>query len=158
MAISSKLFKKYDIRGLAMGEDALLTPQAAQLIGRGFGTFIQHREHEGIVVVGYDNRLTSLDLAEALVNGLRESGCAVIVLGQTATPVLYWHAVNLDNVAGVMVTGSHLGREQNGFKFCVGNRAIYGDDLQTIYQIIERDEFMSGMGGMSFHHDAQQKY
>ncbi|MDX2076279.1 MAG: phosphomannomutase/phosphoglucomutase [bacterium] len=158
MAISSKLFKKYDIRGLAMGENALLTPQAAQLIGRGFGTFIQHREHEGIVVVGYDNRLTSLDLAEALVNGLRESGCTVIILGQTATPVLYWHAVNLDSVAGVMVTGSHLGRDQNGFKFCVGNRAIYGDDLQTIYHIIERDEFMSGMGGMSFHHDAQEKY
>jgi phosphomannomutase/phosphoglucomutase len=159
MTISSKLFKKYDIRGLAMGESAILTTEAAHLIGRGFATFIQRREHEGIVVVGYDNRLTSLDLAEALINGLREAGCTVIVLGQTATPVVYWHAVNLDSVAGVMVTGSHLGADQNGFKFCIGNRAIYGDDLQTIYEIIDSNDFIIGTtGGMSFHHDAQQKY
>ncbi|MDZ4671897.1 MAG: phosphomannomutase/phosphoglucomutase [Phototrophicales bacterium] len=157
--ISSKLFKKYDIRGVAIGEYAILTTEAAQLIGAGFGTFIQRYEHEGIVVVGYDNRLTSLDLAEAFINGLRESGCTVIVLGQTATPVVYWHAVNLDSVAGVMVTGSHLGGDQNGFKFCIGNRAIYGDDLQAIRQIIENNDFITGTtGGMSFHHDAQQKY
>lgn len=160
MTISPKLFKKYDIRGSALGENALLTTHSAHLIGKGFGTFIQRTEHEGIVVVGYDNRLTSADLAQAVINGLRETGCTVIAIGQTATPVLYWHAVNLDSVAGVMVTASHLGPDQNGMKFCIGNRAIYGDDLQAIYQIIESSDFLSStaIGGLSFHHDAQEKY
>lgn len=160
MTISPKLFKKYDIRGSALGENALLTANSAYLIGKGFGTFIQRTEHEGIVVVGYDNRLTSAELAQAVINGLRETGCTVIAIGQTATPVLYWHAVNLDSVAGVMVTASHLGPDQNGMKFCIGNRAIYGDDLQTLYQIIESGDFLSSTatGGLSFHHDAQEKY
>lgn len=158
MTVSPKLFKKYDIRGTALGEDALLTSDTAYLIGKGFGTFIQRTEHEGIVVVGYDNRLTSVDLAQALIDGLRETGCTVIAIGQTATPVLYWHAVNLDSVAGVMVTASHLGPDQNGMKFCIGNRSIYGDDLQTIYHLIQAGDFLTGSGGLSFHHDAQTKY
>jgi len=158
MTISPKLFKKYDIRGTALGDNAILTPDATRLIGLGFGTFIQQREHEAIVVVGHDNRLSSPTLYEALIDGLRQSGCTIIALGQTATPVLYWHAVNLDSVAGVMITGSHLGADQNGLKFCVGNRAIYGDDLQDIRRIIESGNFASGIGGISFHHDAQQKY
>ncbi len=158
MTISSKLFKKYDIRGVALGENALLTPDAVRQIGAGFGTFIQRTEGEGIVVVGHDNRLSSPSLYQTLIDGLRHSGCTVIALGQTATPIVYWHAVNLDSVAGVMVTGSHLGADQNGLKFCVGNRAIYGDDLQAIRQLIESGDLMTGIGGISFHHDAQQKY
>ena len=68
--IASSLFKKYDIRGRALGEDAPLTPEAAFLIGSAFATWLarDHGKHQ--VVLGRDNRVTSSALASAFSAGL----------------------------------------------------------------------------------------
>ena len=109
--ISGKLFKKYDIRGTAEGENAPLTTEAARLIGRAFGTYLNRVEGLQTAVVGRDNRRTSPALAKAIIEGLQSSGCAVIDIRLTSTPIVYWHAVRQGNVGGLMVTGSHLRSE-----------------------------------------------
>lgn len=144
VTISSKLFKKYDIRGSAEGDDAPLTTDAATLIGRAFGTYLNRVESVQSVIVGRDNRRSSPALAKAVIEGLQSSGCAVIDIRLTSTPMLYWHAVHAGNIGGLMVTGSHLAPDQNGFKLCVGARNVYGDGLQALRWLIEQDDFNGG--------------
>lgn len=147
-SIEPGLFKKYDIRGLAEGNEAPLTREAAHHIGRAFGTYLQPFEQKNTVVVGRDNRRTSYDLQAALSDGLRQAGCNVIDLGLVATPLVYWHAVRRSDAGGVMVTASHLPAPYNGFKLCVGNRTLFGDDLQALRAIIETREFFHGSGDL----------
>ncbi len=142
--ISARLFKKYDIRGTAEGDDPPLTPDAARLIGLAFGTYLDRVEGTQVVIVGRDNRRSSPALAQAAIRGLQESGCAVIDIRLTSTPILYWHAVRAGNVGGLMVTGSHLAPDQNGFKLCVGARNIFGDGIQALRGLIEDDDFNGG--------------
>jgi phosphomannomutase / phosphoglucomutase len=158
MAPPEKLFKKYDIRGTASGDGAILTSAVAQQVGRAFGTLLQMREMKEKVVVGRDNRSSSYDLMHALVEGLRASGCDVIDIGLVGTPLVYWHAVHYDNTGGVMVTGSHLAADQNGFKFCVGNRPVYGNDIQLLYKIIAENRFYTGGGDLTTDEGAYRRY
>jgi phosphomannomutase/phosphoglucomutase len=131
--IEPGLFKKYDIRGRAQGQDAPLNPLVAGAIGRAAAPHFAEVHGKHVVVVGRDNRLSSPELAAALINGLRAGGAAggatVVNLGLVPTPLVYWYAVQYNNAGGIMVTGSHLGPEQNGFKLCVGAVNIFGDEL-----------------------------
>jgi phosphomannomutase/phosphoglucomutase len=142
--IAPGLFKKYDIRGRASGPDAVLTPDVAHQIGRAFATYLQPFEARNVVVVGRDNRSTSFDLQKALMDGLAASGCTVLDLGLVATPVVYWHAVAQGDVGGVMVTGSHLPGDQNGFKLCIGRRPVFGESIEAIKAIIDMREYYHG--------------
>lgn len=149
MTINTKIFKKYDIRGKALGDDAVLTADVARSVGRAFASHLQSVEGIGTVVLGWDNRASSSDLQSGLSRGLQESGCDVVVLGLVATPVVYWHAVNQGNIGGVMVTGSHLAADQNGFKLCIGNSTLYGEQIQTLRSTIEDGAFSQGRGSLT---------
>ncbi|MDZ4687113.1 MAG: hypothetical protein SH850_18710 [Planctomycetaceae bacterium] len=59
-----------------------------------------------VVVVGYDERPASPDLALGVVTGLRQSGCQVIDVGQTTQPAWRFAAEQLLTDAGVFVTGA----------------------------------------------------
>ena len=84
------------------------------------------------VSVGHDNRRSSRALYDAVMEGLSASGCAVMDVGLVATPILYWHATFYGGLGGLMVTGSHLPPDQNGFKLCVGNRPIFDGQIKVI--------------------------
>lgn len=155
--INPKIFKKYDIRGLAEGDDAVLTKEVAKLIGQAFGTYAQRVDEKKAVVVGRDNRRSSYDLAAAAIEGIKASGCRVIDVDLVSTPVLYWHAIHHD-AAGLMVTGSHLPPEQNGFKLSIGGRNIYDEQIQIVRIIIERDQFAYGEGSVEIDQTAYSKY
>lgn len=158
MTINRKLFKKYDIRGKTTGDDAILTTEVAVALGRAFGTYLQPLENVDTVVVGRDNRASSYDLQTAFMTGLRQSGMQVIDLGLVATPVVYWHAVNKGNLGGVMVTGSHLPADQNGFKLCVGRQPIFDEQIQALRAIIISGEFFHGAGEVTTENGTYSQY
>src|SRR5690606_14906790 len=126
--------KRYDIRG-RVGE--ALTEDTARLIGQAFGTYLRG-EGRREVVVGHDNRHSSRGLADAAIEGLMAAGCAVTDIGLVATPVVYWSAVEAGNIGGMMITGSHLKPQMNGFKLSIGMRNLHGDQIQALRQMIER--------------------
>jgi phosphomannomutase / phosphoglucomutase len=152
------IFKKYDIRGVAEGKDAVITPDIARWIGLSFGTHLQRNVQINRVVVGRDNRRSSFSLYEALVDGLVNSGCNVIKLDLVATPVVYWHAVRESEIGGVMVTGSHLSPHQNGFKFCVGNKSVYGSQIQLMRSFIESGDLTYGSGSQTVNLSSYSRY
>jgi phosphomannomutase len=70
-------FKAYDIRGRVPEE---LNTDAAYRIGRAYADFL----NPGDVVVGYDVRLTSRDIASALAKALMTAELMLWILGFAA--------------------------------------------------------------------------
>ena len=136
------IFREYDIRGDAGVE--LLDPDVEQL-GRAIGTYL--RRHAGTrISLGRDTRLSSPRLRDALVRGLKLSGCDVIDLGVVPTPVLYYSVFHLKTDGGVMITGSHNPPEFNGFKTVCGESTIHGAAIQEIRRMIDTGDLDTGDG------------
>jgi phosphomannomutase/phosphoglucomutase len=144
--IDGGLFKKYDIRGRAQGDRVTLTADAAFLIGQAVATYLQRHAQINRVVTGRDNRASSAALQSALVDGLRRAGVSVIDIGTVSTPLVYWYAIQQGEIGGVMVTGSHLAPEYNGFKLSIGGRTIFDAEITAIRRLIESDDLLSGSG------------
>ena len=134
--INPEIFREYDIRGIAEQD---LTSPLIEALGRAFAASISSK---GIttVTVGYDARISSPRLCDAIVKGLSSSGMDVTIIGLCPTPALYFSLFHLQAGAGVMITGSHNPSEFNGFKLCVGNDTIYGEEIQKLKRIMEDEE------------------
>ena len=120
--------REYDIRGI-IGES--LGAEDAFAIGRCFGSVVA-RAGGTKVAVGYDGRLSSPMLEEALVRGLMASGMAVLRVGLCPTPMLYYAAYALSTDGAVMVTGSHNPPNYNGFKSMIGKKPFFGKDILAL--------------------------
>jgi phosphomannomutase/phosphoglucomutase len=144
------IFREYDIRGIVGKE---LTPDLVELIGKAFGTYIKGKS----VVVGRDNRSSSLSLRNALVKGLTSTGCDVLDVGVLPSPLLYFSVEYYKRYAGVMITGSHNPKEYNGLKLSKGTYPIYGKEIHNIKGIIESARFRKGKGSVK-HSDVKKFY
>ena len=136
------IFRKYDIRGV-VGES--LTVAIVEKIGAAIGSEALELGQQKIVV-GWDGRRSSPELAEALIKGLQSSGRDVIDIGMVPTPVLYFATHFLDAHSGVMVTGSHNGPEYNGLKIVLAHNTLSEDAIQKIYARVKNDDVSSGQG------------
>ena len=135
--ISPTIFRAYDIRGIE-GED--LDARVAEMIGKGFGTYISKTEDpRPTVAVGRDNRVGSVDLQAALINGLLSTGCNVIDIGLSLSPMMYFAVAKWGVSGGVNVTGSHNPSGYNGFKMVrKGPVPIAEEEIQELRRLISR--------------------
>jgi len=140
--VSASIFRAYDIRGVV---GKTLTPTIVRQIGRAFGTEAWQRGEQAIVV-GRDGRLSSQEMADALIKGLCESGRDVIDLGMVPTPVVYFATHYLNARSAVMVTGSHNPPDYNGFKIVLQGDSLTEEGIQKIYQRILSEDFSVGEG------------
>jgi phosphomannomutase/phosphoglucomutase len=143
-AVASEIFRAYDVRGV-VGKD--LTAREAELVGLALGTMVR-RSGGQRVLVGRDGRLSGPELSEALIKGIRASGCTAVTAGMLPTPAFYFGLHHLDVDGGIQVTGSHNPPEYNGFKVCLGTKTIFGDDIQKLRHMIESDDLEQGAGGV----------
>ncbi|MEN6489269.1 MAG: phosphomannomutase [Smithella sp.] len=129
-------FKAYDIRGRVPEE---LNPDIAYRIGQAYGNYL----NPGQTVVGYDVRLQSPVLAEAVSEGLLDSGANVIDIGLCGTEEVYFQTFHRGIGGGIMVTASHNPIDYNGMKLVrEGSRPISGDTgLYNIRALAERGIF-----------------
>ncbi|CAN5718766.1 phosphomannomutase/phosphoglucomutase [soil metagenome] len=105
------IFKAYDIRGIVPNE---LNPELAYDIGRAYVSYLG----AGRYAVGRDMRVSSPDLAAALIRGMRDQGAAVTDIGLISTDGLYFAVGKYSFDGGAMITASHNPGEYNGFKLC----------------------------------------
>ena len=138
------IFREYDIRGIA--ETELRSPDI-EVLGRAIGTYLQRRSGNK-VNVGRDCRLSSPRLGEAIVTGLRASGCDVTDIGTVPTPLLYYSVFQLKATGAVMITGSHNPSEYNGFKVMSGLSTIHGAEIQEVRKLIEAGDLAAGEGSL----------
>jgi len=142
------MFREYDIRGIA-GRD--LDDNGVETLGKAFGTYYRQRGLRRIVVAR-DCRLTSDAYAAALQAGMQSTGCDLVDVGMVPTPVMYFAVETLNAEGGVMVTASHNPPEFNGFKSRTRDRAIFGADIQEIWQLVNSGRFESGNGKRETRH------
>jgi phosphomannomutase len=127
MQVNASIFKAYDIRGIV---PSTINEEVAEALGKAFGTTALALG-EKAVAVGRDGRLSGPSLAAALIRGIAAAGVEVIDVGMVTTPMLYF-AANTLATSGIQVTGSHNPKDYNGFKMVMAGRAIYGDDIQAL--------------------------
>src|SRR5438552_11535416 len=140
--LKPSIFREYDIRGLAGTE---LQDSGIQDLGRAVGTYRQRHNGKNINL-GRDCRLSTDRLRDALIEGLKSSGCHVTDIGVVPTPVLYYSVFHLKADGAVMITGSHNPSEYNGFKVVSGASTIHGEQIQEVRRLIENRDFLSGEG------------
>ena len=140
----SHIFREYDIRGLVPDE---INREVAKNLGLALGTYYQGKGAKRISV-GRDCRLSSPELSQGMVEGLFESGMHVIDVGMVPTPLLYFSIHNLKTDGGIQITGSHNPAQFNGFKICLGEVTIHGEEIQKIRKIVESGDFRYVKGTM----------
>ncbi len=154
MKIPRNIFRKYDIRGIAEKD---IDKKLAYHIGRAFGSII--RKNGGKVVsVGRDVRPTSPEYAKAIIEGLKDTGLKVYDLGVVPTPLQYYSIFKLNLDGGVEVTASHNPRDYNGFKLSIGKMPFFGDDIQKLADLIEKEDYMPEESGEVIEYDIETPY
>ena len=78
MNINEKIFREYDIRGIA---DQDLSDPVVTELGRALGTFIT-KKGGSTITLGRDCRLSSNRIRSALTEGLLKAGINVIEIGR----------------------------------------------------------------------------
>ncbi|MBI4652753.1 phosphomannomutase/phosphoglucomutase [Candidatus Kuenenbacteria bacterium] len=107
--INPNIFKKYDIRGTYPEE---LDDEIAYWIGQNFALYTKAKT----IIVGYDCRISSPSLRDAVIKGITDQGANVIDIGLCSTSCFYFTLGESGLDAGIMVTASHAGKKFNGFK------------------------------------------
>lgn len=143
--LPQSIFRTYDIRGIV---GRTLTPEIVYDIGLAIGSEAWECG-EQTLVVGRDGRLSSPQLADALIAGLRASGRNVINLGRVPTPLVYFATHYLSARSGVMITGSHNPVDYNGLKIVIKGETLAQEAIQGLYQRIIKKEFTRGAGSLT---------
>jgi len=141
-ALSSSIFRAYDIRGV-VGQT--LNAEIVKQIGRAIGSEAFERGEQR-VVVARDGRLSGPSLIKALKEGLIESGRDVIDIGEMPTPLLYFATNYLNSNSGVVLTGSHNPKDYNGLKIVIAGHTLSGDDILALKKRIDTDNMVEGQG------------
>ncbi|MEM3431584.1 MAG: phosphomannomutase/phosphoglucomutase [Candidatus Micrarchaeia archaeon] len=133
------IFRAYDIRGI-YGTD--LDDHIAVKIGKAYCAYMGKGCN---IAIGRDVRVSSNTLSDAVISGIRASGCNVIDIGTVPSPVLYYSVRHLKLDGGVMVTASHLPPEWNGFKFCDAEGITLSEQkgIQDIKNFFLKDRFFT---------------
>ena len=154
-SLERSIFRAYDIRGVV---GKTLDAETARLIGQAIGT-VMHQKDARTVVVGRDGRLSSPQMAEALVQGLRQAGCEVIDIGEAPTPVVYFGAYQLRAGSCVSVTGSHNPPDYNGFKIVIEGETLSGNAIIDLYErIAENRLHLADTPGLVSRRDITEDY
>ncbi len=142
-----KLRNGTDVRGVACdgiaGEPITLTSKVAENVAKAFCVWLISRtgKTQVTVAIGYDSRITSPELCEAVVNGVISTGHNAIVTGLSTTPSMFALLKDVEKMnerychGSVMITASHLPFNRNGLKFFSHNGGLEASDVKEILEL-----------------------
>jgi len=154
MKINQHIFRGYDIRGKYPTD---INGEIANVIGRSFGTYVK-KLGKATCIVGRDNRYSSLELSNSLIEGILSTGINVIDIGLVTTPMYYYACILKNNPTGIMVTASHNPKDDNGFKFAFDERGnARGKMIEDFRDFTLKGEFDTGTGTLT-KFDVREEY
>ena len=146
--------REYDIRGIV---GRTLSTEDAFAIGRCFGSIVA-RAGGTDTAIGYDGRLSSVELSQALSDGLRASGIQVLNIGRGPTPMLYYTATTMETGGAIMVTGSHNPPDYNGFKMMLGRKPFFGAQIQDLGRMAREGDVVAESAAATRTIDMEEDY
>ena len=136
MEITKSIFREYDIRGEYPNQ---INEEVVRKIGNAIaGKCINLNIKE--VCAGKDGRNSGMSLLEATIGGLSESGIEVINVDLATSPLLYYAANKNKYKSGIMITGSHNPKNQNGIKLVIDDKPVSGNE---ILDLLNKDQKFS---------------
>jgi phosphomannomutase len=147
------VFKAYDVRGTVPDQ---LDEDFARAAGRAYVQVLGATS----MVIGYDMRPSSPDLAGAFADGATSEGADVTMIGLASTDQLYFASGHL-GLPGAMFTASHNPAQYNGIKMCRAYAQPVGLDsgLADIRDlVVEGTSATSTRSGSISSHDVLQAY
>ena len=132
MKLNESIFREYDIRGTYPSE---INEDSIAKIGQAIALKCTQ---EGVseICVGRDGRLSGKTLLDAMCRSLSESGIAVIDIGLVTSPILYYAAKKNKSKSGVMITGSHNPKNDNGIKMVINDKPVSGTEILSLTKSI----------------------
>ena len=127
-----------DIRGVAVGSAATLTPAVARALGSAFVRLLSRHigktAQDLTVSIGRDSRISGPELLLAVAEGMAKAGANVLDFGMCTTPAMYMSTLtNGYCVDGaIMVTASHHPYQLNGLKFFESKGGLSGEDISLL--------------------------
>lgn len=139
---AEEVFKRYDVRG---NYPEQINRDFARNFGKAIATFVVE-EGGSKLAVSRDNKDSSGELKQALIEGARSAGVDVVDVGIGPTDYAAYAGVK-ESSHSVQVTSSHLPLDTNGFKMMYpeGNGFV-NEDLDRVRDIFRRKDFEEGTG------------
>ena len=128
MNVNESIFREYDIRGTYPSE---INENIISLIGQAIA--LKCKE-EGVsqISVGRDGRLSGETLLDSMCSSLARSGISVTNIGLVTSPILYYAAKKSYSKSGIMITGSHNPKDDNGIKMVINNKPVSGTEILSL--------------------------
>jgi phosphomannomutase len=152
--LDPKVFKAYDVRGIYPDE---LDEDGAYAIGRAYVQQFEPRR----IAVGRDMRLSSPQMAEAVMRGAAAEGAEVLDIGLVGTEMVYFAVGSLELDGGIMVTASHNPKEYTGMKIVRRGALPVGGEsglLDVRDKALAVSELVEPEGGLLSEHDIWPAY
>jgi len=142
--MEKSIFRAYDIRGKYPSE---IDGEVAFRIGRAIVEFLGKKNPN--IVIGRDNRLSSLFLSKKLKQGILMQGGNVIDASLSTTPLLYFSVFHGEYDGGINITASHNPSYYNGFKIVREKAIPIGGKtgLEQIKELVTKGKFKKTLKG-----------
>jgi len=140
VAINPYIFRTYDIRGKYPDD---LNEEGARRIASAFANLYPYARK---IVVARDPRTSSPFLADAVMKTLAQHGKEVIDIGIAPDPLFYFSIFHNLFDGGVMITGSHNAKDENGMMLHIRKQGaerstdIIKEDLSKIKEQVFQQE------------------
>ena len=120
--MNPNIFRAYDIRGNANKDfDQSTVKKIGYVLGKRISSLGDSK-----VYVGHDSRTSKDEILKNLTIGLNAAGIEVINLGLVPTPMVYYATKIGDCSHGIMITGSHNPKDDNGLKIVINDAPTSG--------------------------------
>lgn len=133
-----KLKSGSDVRGVAVGDNRVLTPHVAGCLGMAFARFVAEKKNKTVsqvtVALGRDSRISGPELLRAAAEGISKAGASVMDFGMCTTPAMYMCTITpgFQPDGAIMITASHHPYDKNGLKFFTEEGGLEGADVAKL--------------------------
>ena len=141
-----------DIRGAAIemnGKAVDLTDARLESIVNALVVFLKEKLQKDAltIAVGYDSRVSSQRIFEAVTKTLLSLGVKTYDCGLASTPSMFMSIINFSLDASIEITASHLPMEMNGLKFFTREGGFSGGDIKEILQYAQENPYTATSNG-----------
>ena len=137
------ILRENDIRG---EYPTTINSDAVKRIGKAFAYYLKEINVD-TALIGHDNRLSSDELNETLIDTLINSGINVKDIGLVTTPMFNYASMTFDIPYGIMITASHNKSSDNGLKIFGENYLhLRQNELQKLYEYVKEGKETFGSG------------
>ena len=136
-----------DIRGVASdlgGNSVNLTDQAVYDITSAFIVWYVNKFDRNPanlkIAVGRDSRITGRQIANKVIEALKNSGVTVYDCGMATTPAMFMTTVDMKTDGAIQITASHHPFDRNGLKFFIPSGGLNSGDIDEIVELADNNE------------------